>query len=236
MWIDILVLLIPLVVGVTQAFKRYDVVDDFTENCNAWIAEKINNNSRGDTLAALSVRYTLVPFLFLFIIVYDLTEDIRDFGLKSGIRIASYLYLVMFLVVVSITFGYKVFLLMLVALVLLNLFMLLRKFLAGRRTNVRGESPRDFVEKIWPYFRVDSTRARVADLFNVSQVDVDYTGNILAYNRGDSPGKKKIGWVDPLGQIYDTRNAASERIGCIDDHGRVIGARIIRHASAKMIQ
>jgi hypothetical protein len=227
MWIDILVLLIPLTVGVFQTLKKYDLIDDFTENLNDWIKEKMRNNSRSNTLAAMTVRYSLIPFLSLFIIIHDLTEDIRDFGLKSGVRIASYLYLMVFLFVVSITFGYKVLFLMLIALLLLNVFMLLHNHFPQRHTNAAGDSSQDFVETIWPFFRADSTRERVAGLFNVPQIDVDYTGNILAYDRGDSPGKKKIGRVDQLGHIYDTRHAASKKVGWINEHGHVVCDSII---------
>ena len=227
MWIDILVLLIPLAIGAAQALKKYDLIDDFTENLNDWIEDRIRKNGSRDTLAAMTVRYSLIPFLSLFIIIHDLTENIRDFGLKSGVRIASYLYLMVFLFVVSITFGYKVLFLMLTALVLLNVFMLIHNHLPKRHTTAAGDSSQDFVETIWPFFRADSTRERVAGLFNVPQIDVDYTGNILAYDRGDSPGKKKIGRVDQLGHIYDTRHAASKKVGWINEQGHVICDSII---------
>ncbi len=227
MWIEIIILLVPLIVGGIQAYKKYDAVDDFTENYNDWITEKSRNTGRGNTLPAKIARFTLVPFYSLFTTIHDLTENIRDFGLRSGIRIAAYLYLVAFLFVIFITIGYKVLILAVLAFVLLIAFVLIRNSLPGRRSTAFGDSSEGFVEKIWPFFRSDSTRERVAGLFDVAQIDVDYTGNILTYEKGAAPGKKKIGRVDKHGHIYDTRRAAAVKIGWIDDQGRVIGDRII---------
>jgi hypothetical protein len=227
MWIETIILLIPLIVGIVQALKKYDAIDDLTENFNDRITEKSRNTGCGDTLAAKAARYTLIPLFSLFTSIHDLTENIRDLGLKSGIRIASYLYLVAFLFVIFITVGYKVLILALGIFVLLIAFALLRSFLPGRRSKASGDSSQDFVEKIWPYFRSDSTRERVAGFFDVPEIDVDYTGNVWTYENGASPGKKKIGRVDQLGQIYDTRHEAAVKIGWIDDRGRVIGDQII---------
>ena len=225
MWIEIIILLIPLIAGVIQALKKYDAVDDFTENLNDRITEKIRNTGRGNTLGAKTARYTLIPLFSLFTTIHDLTEKIPDFGLRSGIRIASYLYLVVFLFVIFITFGYKVLILALVLFALLIVFVLVSNFLPGRKSTELGDSSQGFVEKIWPYFRADSTRERVAGLFDVQQIDVDYNGNVLTYDNGDSPGKKIIGHVDQHGSIYDTRSAASKKIGWIDNQGCVIGDR-----------
>ena len=226
MWIETLILLLPLTVGVAQARKKYDVIDDFTENLNDWIAHKIRKAGRGNTLAAKTAQFTLIPLISVFATIHDLTDHIRDFGIKSGIRIAAYLYLVIFLFILFITFGYKVLFFMIVVFALLSAVVLLRNFLPKRHAMTCADSAEDFVERIWPYFRADSTRKKVAGLFDVQQIDVDYTGKILAYDHGDSPGKRKIGLVDQHGHIYDTRNAATIRLGRIDSQGDVIGERL----------
>lgn len=223
MWVEIIILLIPLIAGVTQVLKKFDAVDDFTENVNDWIIEKIRSTGRGNTLGAKTARYTLIPLFSLFTTIHNLTENIPDYGLRSGIRIASYLYLAVSLYVIFITFGYKVLILTLVVFALLIVFVLVSNLLPGRKSTELGDSHQGFVEKIWPYFRADSTRERVAGLFDVQQIDVDYTGIVMTYDNEGSPGKKKIGHVDQHGSIYDTRNAASIKIGWIDDHGCVIG-------------
>ncbi len=227
MWVETIVLLIPLIVGAVQALKKYEAIDDLTENFNDWITEKSRRTGRGNNTPAKIARFTLVPLYSLFTTIHDLTENIQDFGLRAGIRIASYLYLVAFLFVIFITIGWKVLILAVAAFVLLIVFVVIRNSLPGRRSTTFSDSSQNFVEKIWPFFRSDSTRERVAGLFDVEQIDVDYTGNILTYEKGDKPGKKKIGRVDKHGHIYDTRSAAAVKVGWVDERGRVIGDRVI---------
>jgi hypothetical protein len=110
---------------------------------------------------------------------------------------------------------------------LLVAFALLSRFLPGRKSTGAAASSGEFVERIWPYFRSDSTKAAVAVLFGVSKIDVDYTGNVNAYTEETSPGRKIIGRVDHLGYIYDTRQEAAVKLGSLDDQGRVIGERVL---------
>ena len=226
MLIETIILLIPMIAGILQAVKKFDVIDDLTERFIDWITTKSSQTGQSDALASKVTRCTLVPVFSLFTTIHDLTRSIRDFGLRSGVRIASYLYLVAFLFVIFITVGYKVLLLALGVFALLIACVLLSKILPGHRTGVSGDSSQGFVEKIWPYFRSDSARAHVAGLFDVPQIDVDYTGTITTYHEGASQGKKVIGRVDQHGQIYDTRREAAVKLGSIDDLSRGTDERI----------
>lgn len=220
MLIETIILLIPLIVGILQIGKKYEAIDDLTEDFIDWISAQGRKTGRPDTLLSRAARYTLVPLFSLFTTIHDLTRNIRDAGIRSGIRVASYLYLVAFLFVIFITIGYKVLLLALGVFVLLIVYVLLSRILPGRRAGAADGSSPEFVEKIWPYFRSDSTRAHVAGLFDVTQIDVDYTGIITTYHEGASQGKKVIGRVDQHGQIYDTRREAAVKLGSIDDLSR----------------
>ena len=40
MWIEITVMLVPLVMGIVQALLKHDGIDDMTENFVAWLESK----------------------------------------------------------------------------------------------------------------------------------------------------------------------------------------------------
>ena len=227
MWLETIILVIPLIVGILQVLKKFEVIDDLTEDFNDWITERSRSTGRGSSLPSKAARYTLVPLYSLFTTIHDLTTNIRDSALRSGIRAASYLYLVAFLFVIFITVGYKVLILALLVFAVLVAFALLQSILPGRKSAAASGSSDGFVELIWPYFRSDSMKESVAGLFDVESIDVDYTGNVTTYKDGTSPGRAVIGRVDQHGHIYDTRPEAAVKVGWIDDRGRLVGDRII---------
>jgi hypothetical protein len=228
MWLETIVLLVPLVLGGIQALSKHDAVDEMTENFMAWLESKNRNVSSDDSILAKSGRFSVELFSTLFRTIHDLTAGVGDYGLRSGIRLAAYLYLFAFLFILLITFGYKVIILVVIVLGLLLVLAMLMRGLEARKSK-RPEGPdRDFIEKIWPYFKTDSARSGVAGLFNVGSIEVDYTGEILALGTEQTPGGKRIGRVDKNGHIYDTREQAAERIGRINDQGQVVSDRPTR--------
>jgi hypothetical protein len=227
---EFLILILPLAAGAVQAFTKTEAVFAFTEDFHGWLGRRCRAIQAGESLLHKIARFTLVPTYSLFMTINDLTANIADFGLRSGVRIASYLYLVTFLVIIVLTFGYKVFILAIFGLGLFLALVMLRRTLGGRRPAGRGVKRLSFVEGIWPSFRSDSARRRVARLLDVPSVEVEYTGDIFACADGAATGKTKVGTVDDTGKIYDTRRGSAELVGWVDDQGRVIGDRIIFNA------
>jgi hypothetical protein len=227
MEIEITVMLVPLVMGIVQALAKHDGIDAITENFVAWLGSKNRKVSSGNSIFARTGRFSVYLLYSLFRTIHDLTVGIGDYGVRSGIRLAAYLYLLVFLFILLITFGYKIILLAVAGLGLFLGLMMLMRVLSAHKSLRSGDPSGGFVENIWPFFRSDSTRSKVAGLFEVSRIDVDYTGDILAPGSGQSPGKKRIGRVDKNGLIYDTRKQAAEQIGRIDADGRVVGDRLI---------
>ncbi len=228
MWLELVVLIVPLVMGIAQVIIKHDAIDDMTENLVSWLDSSYLKVCSGNSILARAAKFTVSPFYSFFRTIHDLTVGIGDLGTRSGIRLAAYLYLLVFLFILLITFGYKIILLAVVGLGLFFVLLMLIRGLSGRKSMKSGGLAGGFVENIWPFFRSDSTKTRVAGLFEVSCVDVDYTGDILSPGTGLSPGKERIGRVDKNGRIYDTRKQAAEQIGRIDAHGRVIGEVVVR--------
>jgi len=231
MWLEIIVLLIPLVMGFVQAFVKQDAMADRTENVVAWLEYKNRRVSSGNSIFARIAQYSVHLLYSLFRTIHDLTAGIADRGIRSGIRLAAYLYLLVFLFILLITFGYKIILLAVAGLGLFLVLIMLMRRLSAHKSFRSGDPSGGFVENFWPFFRSDSTKSQVAVLFEVNRIDVDYTGDILSPGSGPSSGKKRIGRVDKKGRIYDTRKRAAEQIGWIDAHGRVIGDRLINRSS-----
>ena len=230
MLVDIIFIVMPLLIGLAQIFLKLEVFYKFTEDCDEWIIRKYKNalQERNKIL-----RCTLIPFYSLLITINDLTRNIRNIWLQSGIRTTAYLYLFGILFLIFITFGYILLILVLLVMGVLVAVLALNRVLESRK---EAKSIRElnrhsdavsmpFVENIWPFLKSDTTREEVANLFNVQKIEIDYKGRIFENEFSPLPDDTKIGRFDTKGNIFDTRKGNPEKLGEIDAHGDVVDAR-----------
>ena len=230
MLIESIFIVMPLLVGLTQVFFKLEAVYKFTEDCDEWIDKKYSNVLQGGNKIS---RYTLIPLYSLFITINDLTANISNIWLQSGIRIAAYLYLLGILFLIFITFGYILFIIAFVVIGVLVAVLALSHILESRKEekslkNLIKHSDgvsQTFIENIWPFIKSDSTKERVANLFDVQKIAVDYKGRIFENEFSPLPDDTKIGGFDKKGDIYDTRKGNPEKVGNIDAQGKVTDSR-----------
>jgi hypothetical protein len=230
MLIETIFIVVPFLVGLTQVFLKLEAAYKFTEDCDEWIDKKYKNVLHGQNKIS---RYTLIPLYSLFITINELTANISNIWLQSGIRIAAYLYILWILFLIFITFEYILFIVAFLVIGVLVAVLALSRILESRK---EAKSLRDlsrhsdgvsqtFVENIWPFIKSDSTKERVANLFDVQKIEVDYKGRIFENEFSPLPDDTKIGGFDKTGNIYDTRKGNPEKLGNIDAQGKVIDTR-----------
>jgi hypothetical protein len=230
MLIESILIVMPLLIGLAQVYLKLEAVYKFTEDCDEWINRKYSNVLHGDNKIA---RYTLMPLYSLFITINDLTGNISNVWLQSGIRIASYLYLLGILFLLFITFGYVLLIIAVLVICALIALLALRGVMEKRKeakslevlSKHSDEVSQTFVEKIWPFIKSETAKEEVAHLFNVQKIEVDYKGRIFENEFSPLPDEMKIGCFDKKGDIYDTRKGSFEKIGKIDSRGTIIDTR-----------
>ncbi len=230
MLIKIIFIVMPFFIGLAQVILKLEAVYQFAEDCDDWINRKYTNVLQGGNKIA---RFTLMPLYSLLITINDLTGNIGNIWLQSGVRIAAYLYLFGMLFLIFITFGYILLILALLVVGVLIAVLALNRILESRKEakSLRTLSQRSdgvsqtFVENFWPFLKSDETKEEVANLFEVQKIEVDYKGRIFENELSPLPDDLKIGCFDTKGNIYDTRKGSLERIGNIDAQGTIIDAR-----------
>ena len=184
MLIEIILIVMPCLIGLVQVIFKLDAVHEFSEDCYDWINKKYRNILQGDNKIA---RYTLVPVYSLFITINDLTGHISNIWLQSGIRIAAYLYLIGIFFLIFITFGYILLIIVFLILVALIALLALRSVNESRKEQKSLKDlskhsdgvSQTFVENFWPLLKSDSTKEEVAYLFDVQKIEVDFKGRIF---------------------------------------------------------
>ena len=237
MYVLILLLVVPFLIGYVLTFWKVGAIHEFTVDFYYWLKEKRQNILSGKGKFANIAKFTLEPLYSLLIAINDWTENIENAGMKSGVRIAGYLYLIGILLFIFFTLGQFLFLLALIGVgILLGTVAL--KYIQANQKKARSKQTQDktpqkkieghsltFVESIWPHFRSRMIRERVEDLFDLKQIEVDYLGDIFSSDITTFPVKTKIGRVDKNGGIYDIRNEMPKKIGSIDVQGNIIDER-----------
>ncbi len=228
----IAVLVVPFIAGCTVVFLKNEAIHEYMENFHIWL---IKNEEtffpRRSRIAQIS-KYTLEPLYSLLVAVNDWTEDIDNKELKSGIRVAAYLYFIGFIAFIFVTLGPFILLLVLLAAGLVFVLFALRYMKARKVAKAMKKSegqPKEesltFVETYWPHFRAKTTVHKVEELFNVEQIEVTYHGDIYTNDTSQYAVRTKIGIVDRSGGIYDTREEVPLKIGSVDISGNVTDER-----------
>ena len=233
----ILLLVVPLLIGYFLVFLKIGAVHAFTVDFYYWLKEKRQNILAGRGKLTNIAKLTLEPLYSLLIAINDWTENIENPGLKSGLRVAGYLYLIGTVLFIFFTLGQFLFLLAVIGVVTLLGTMALnylrenaKKEKKPRYQKMEGQKDEQresstFVETIWPHFRSREIRERVEDLFDLKQIEVDYHGDIFSSDITTFPVKTRIGRVDKNGGIYDVRKDMPEKIGSIDVQGNIVDER-----------
>lgn len=233
----ILLLVVPLLIGYALVLLKIGSVHAFTVDFYYWLKEKRQNILSGKGKLDNIAKFTMEPLYSLLIAINDWTENIENTGLKSGVRIAGYLYLIGIVLFIFFTLGQFLFLLALIGVGILLGTMAVNYLRAAskkekprtssaavRKNRAEAESL-TFVETIWPHFRSRKIRDRVEDLFDLKQIEVDYHGDIFSSDITTFPVKTKIGRVDKNGGIYDIRKEMPQKIGSIDVQGNIVDER-----------
>ncbi len=230
MLIEIIFIVMPFLLGLAQVLLKLEAVRKFTEDCDNWINRKYSNALHGGNKIA---RFTLMPLYSLLITMNELTRNISNIWLQSGIRIAAYLYLFGILFLIFITFGYIILLFALLVIGVLLAVLALNRIFENRKEEkslrILSEHSdgvsQTFIENIWPFLKSETTKEGVANLFDVQKIEVDYKGRIFENELSLLPDDTKIGCFDKKGNIYDTRKGNLDKVGNIDAQGNVVDWR-----------
>jgi len=234
MLLEMIFLFGPLIIGLIQTFAKFDAIDELTDNYHGWLVRRNRIYSNGKGKFDKIARQTLVPWNSLFITVHDLTDSIGNWGLQSGIRFASYIYLYAFLLLILVTIGKGLFIIALIGNLVFALLFLLRKASGENSSQQKGdakvkirlnndEKSSNFVTKYYPFFVSENNKTRICRLLDIERVEVDYKGKI--YTDGSQYlGKTMVGYVDNAGNIYDMRERKPLKVGMIDTSGHITGA------------
>jgi hypothetical protein len=228
----IVILIVPFLAGCVSVFLKSEAIHESMDSFHIWLIRSEETFFPRKSRLSPITRYTLEPLYSLLVAISDWTEDIDHKGLKSGIRIAAYLYFIGFIIFIFVTLGpFILFLALLTAGIVSVLFAL--RYVKARKINKpnkksveqQQEESLTFVETVWPHFRAKTTVHRVEELFDVEQIEVTYHGDIFANDEGLYSVRTKIGIVDRSGGIYDIRDEVPLKIGSIDILGNVIDER-----------
>lgn len=231
----IVILVVPFLAGCISVFIKSEAIYECMESFHLWLIKNEETFFPRRSKLSHITRYTLEPLYSLLVAVSEWTENIDHKGLKSGIRVAAYLYFLGFIAFILLTLGPFLLLLALLTAGIVSVLFALR-YLKARKiqkaskklANQPKKEAITFVESVWPHFRVKTTVHKVEELFGVDQIEVTYHGDIFANDVLHDAGKIKIGIVDLCGGIYDTREEVPLKIGSIDTLGNVIDERIWR--------
>ncbi|MFW6130193.1 MAG: hypothetical protein ACOC56_03340 [Atribacterota bacterium] len=222
---ELMILLIPFFIGYFLVFLKIEAVNNFTEKFDEWLKNKKKNISEKKSKIP---KFTLLPMYSLLTVVNDLTKNIKNTGIKSGIRIASYLWIIGFFILVFIIAGYVLLLIALIIIGLWLLFWILGHILGGTDTEESekvyvekiNQSP-SFVESIYSFLPSKTTKEKTASLFNVKEIDINEDGKLYTEDNSQFPARTEIGYIDEKGNIYDTRKMIKDKVGSIDKKGNI---------------
>lgn len=223
------VLVIPFLTGVFLTFLHSAPLLEFTENLHGRLIRKRRLILYRKTRFSGVSRFILEPLLSILITINDWTRDIENTGLKSGLRIAGYLYLFGLFLFGLVTIVYFPVILIFIALGVIAA-VTVERFISEKSSEKREKKSKSssetgdvetFLENFWPLFKYRPTKENVERLFRLRSIDVDINGNIFAVDRRQFSEKTKVGLVDIKGGIYDIRDSLPKKIGRVDNLGNV---------------
>ncbi len=230
MSVQLSILIIPFIIGFLLVFLKIEAIHKFTNKFCEWIIQK-NENILSKDIKIL--KFTLSPFYSLLIATNYYTKEIKNDGLKTGIRIATYLWVIGFFIWVYVIIGYF---LLIITLVIIGIWLFFWLLGLGLRDTDKKEAKKVYVQQFkeqppslfetWvPFFSIETTKEKAAKIFSVKELEVNDDGNIFTNDYSQFPSLTKIGYIDEKGRIYDTRDTLIDRVGSIDDKGKIFDER-----------
>ena len=189
----------PIIVGIIVGLMNNPSIDTNVEKFQTWLSVRKQRITRE---SGKLNRFLTRPFLWLALKIREWTSSIDHVGMKSGIRIALYLYLGAAFLYLFITFAIIIAIVVLIGIA----FLIYDKISSGGST-------------------VRTTTKRQQILQNQDESVLDHVGlkgkNIYS---GTSWFNEELkGRIDEIGNIYrGTSWINEERIGRIDDDGNII--------------
>lgn len=223
------VLIIPLIVGVLLMFRKDASILDLTDDFYGRLIRRRRKILRKKGWTSAISKFTLEPVLSIFIMINCWTRDIKGTGLKSGLRMGGYLYVIGFFLFGIVTIAYFPFILAFAVAGVLTAI-IVEKIVSEKVTEKKvkkentfrtREEAKTFLETFWPLFKYRPTKENVERLFKLNGIDVDIRGNVYSADRHHYTERTKVGLIDKRGRIYDTRHSFPKKLGRVDDTGHI---------------
>lgn len=196
---EYLILVSPIIIGIIISLVDNPSVDNSVDKFQNWLADrkqKITNES-----GKLN-RYITRPFIWIALRIKDWTNNITHSGIKSGIRIALYIYLGGLFLYLFVTF----------AILIAIIFMIGIAFLIYDKLTSDGSTVSSTVKKKKIFSEQDNN---ILDYAGLKGKNI-YSGTTW-FN------EELKGRVDEKGNIYNGTNWFNEeKIGRIDDDGNIL--------------
>jgi len=189
----------PIIIGIIIGLINNPGVDNNVENFQNWLS---NRKQRITSESGKLNRFLTRPFLWLALKIREWTSDIDHSGIKSGIRIALYLYLGAIFLYLFITFAILIAIVVVIGIA----FLIYDKLTSGSST-----------------VRTTMKKQRIMQDQDESVIEhVGLKGKKI-YSGTSWFNEELKGRIDDNGNIYKgTSWLNEERIGRIDDDGNII--------------
>lgn len=221
-YIEIALLVLPLLLGIIIVAINNDGVNGFTEKIEAWIRKKKNIVASKESRF---YRFALNPFLWSILKFCDWTDSFSHRGLKNGVRVTITLYLIS----VWLFLLYVAFLVVAVIAILIIVIYFLLKMISG------GDSESSYEPKNLHYRAEHQEKDMIIENIGVRGKKI-YAGtnwfneelkgrvddNGIIYRGTSWLNEERIGRIDDEGSIYRGTNSLNEvKVGRIDEKGIV---------------
>lgn len=219
---EIIIYLIPLLIGAAIGSATYwGKTNSFVNGINkfdTWVIDK-RMTLKEETGKGKIKRYWAVPILWILNGIIKLSENIKNEAVRCGAKTSAYLYL---LGIIAIITFYAVVLVIIIVFLIIALW--ITALILGWSDRERIKIPtRVYVESV--------KKDRLEDIFPFGNTEFE---NLKArfgnkFGRVDSDGKiyssdifpVQIGFIDSDGTVYNTEKMFREKVGRIDENGRV---------------
>lgn len=215
---EYLLLLSPVIIGIIIGLINNPAIDNNVDKFQIWLA---NRKQKITSTSGKFNRFLIRPFLWLALSVRDWTNNISHNGMKSGIRIAVYIYLGALFLYLFITFAIILAIIIMIGIA----FWIYEKVSGGSSGSVTVTKRRvseDQEENAMPHAGLKGKKIYSGtNWFNEElKGRVDEEGNI--YKGTNWLTEEKIGRIDDDGNILQGTNSFNEvKVGRIDKDGNL---------------
>lgn len=201
----------PIIIGIIIALLNKPTIDNSVEKFQTWLSYR---KQLITPYSGKLNRFLTRPFLWLALKIRDWTSNISHSGIKSGLRIALYIYLGGLFLYLFITFVIIIAIIALIGIAFI---------IYDKLTNPNNDDSKDRSEVQKNVLNSVGLKGKRiysgTNWFNEElQGRVDKDGNI--YKGTNWVNEEKIGRIDNDGDIYEGTNVVTEeKIGHIEKDG-----------------